>query len=77
MAATLTTTRTTEFSCGCVGTYEGPLGSLVSMAQCEGHIPAWQREGFVPAPLQSSPVTEGWEELFLATYAEVSKGWPL
>lgn len=74
MTATTTAgTRTTEFPCGCVGTYEGPLGGLVNMASCERHMPEWKREGFVPAP----PATEGWEQLFLATYAEVSKDWPV
>lgn len=73
MAATLTTR---EFACGCVSTYEGPLGGLFGIAECERHMPAWKREGFVPAPLAPAR-TEGWEELFLATYAEVSKGWPL
>ena len=66
-----------ESDCGCVTRYEGPLGAAVATVPCEEHTPAWQKPGFVPAPLAPAAVTEGWEALFLATYAEVSRDWPL
>lgn len=72
--APITNTQTCAVACGCSTTYgPGQRGqhNIISSTKCEKHALCYARYS------SPAPATEEWEELFLATYPEISRSWPL